>query len=302
MKHMGQDERRRIDSDKRRGYSNRHCALFDECRRTAFNGSRNVQRKSAPGCFESYPDYIEAGCPHLNRAPHVCNDCGRERNCPLEKRYYIASAAHANYAGTLANSRTGVHPDDETIRKMDEARSPSVRKGQSVDAVMANNPGLFAPYVRSTVYGWISDGLFSARKHDLPYAGTRRRKHGKPVPKTNARCRVGRTYAEFYCAPCRSSQKQHVERFHLELRRILQKGASFNSLDQDRINLVTSHLDSYPRESLDGATPYDAFVAKLGIVRIPADKVTLHPFLLGQRFQRAADRAILRKNGVTDTK
>ena len=88
---------------------------------------------------------------------------------------------------------------------------------------------------------------------------------------------------------------------------------SFNPLDQDRINLVMSHLNSYPRESLGGATAYDAFVeefgeegetflGKLGIVRIPADKVTLHPFLLGQRFQRAADRAILRKNGVTDTK
>ena len=88
---------------------------------------------------------------------------------------------------------------------------------------------------------------------------------------------------------------------------------SFNPLDQDRINLVMSHLNSYPRESLGGKTPYDAFVEefgedgkafleKLGIVRIPADMVTLHPFLLGQRFQRAADRAILRKNGVTDTK
>ena len=74
-----------------------------------------------------------------------------------------------------------------------------------------------------------------------------------------------------------------------------------------------SHLNSYPRESLGGKTPYDAFVEefgedgkafldKLGIVRIPANEVTLHPFLLGQRFQRAADRAILRKNGVTDTK
>jgi hypothetical protein len=30
--------------------------------------------------------------------------------------------------------------------------------------------------------------------------------------------------------------------------------------------------------------------------------VTLHPFLLGQNFQRAADKTILRKNGVTDKK
>ena len=173
MKHMGEDERRRIefmlgcgdkvadiaralgrpdstisrellsrriDSDKRHGCSNRLCALFDGCRRTAFNGFRNVQRKSSPGCFESCPDFIEARCPRLSRAPYVCNGCGKERNCPLRKRYYIASAAHANYTGTLVNSRTGVHPDDETIRKMDEALSPSVRRGQSVDAVMANRP------------------------------------------------------------------------------------------------------------------------------------------------------------------
>ena len=72
-----------------------------------------------------------------------------------------------------------------------------------------------------------------------------------------------------------------------------------------------SNLNSYPRESLDGMTPYDKFVAEygqegckfldaLGIERIPAAQVTLHPFLLGQNFQRAADKAILRKNGVTD--
>ena len=79
MKHMGQDQRsriefmlgcgdkvadiaralgrpdstisrellsRRIDSDKRHGCSNRLCALFDECQRSAFNWFRNVQRKS----------------------------------------------------------------------------------------------------------------------------------------------------------------------------------------------------------------------------------------------------------------
>ena len=135
----------------------------------------------------------------------------------------------------------------------------------------------------------------------------------RPDPEHNPTRLETRGVRVFYCDPYCSSQKPHVERFHLELRRILQKGVSFDPLDQDRINLVMSHLNSYPRESLGGATAYDAFVDefgeegkafldKLGIVRIPADKVTLHPFLLGQRFQRAADRAILRKNGVTDTK
>ena len=116
-------------------------------------------------------------------------------------------------------------------------------------------------------------------------------------------------FTDPYC----SSQKAHIERFHLDLRRILQKGTSFNMLSQEGVNLVFSNLNSYPRESLDGMTPYDKFIAEygqegckflnaLGIERIPAAQVTLHPFLLGQNFQRAADKAILRKNGVTDKK
>ena len=34
--------------------------------------------------------------------------------------------------------------------------------------------------------------------------------------------------------------------------------------------------------------------------RIPQDQVTLHPFLLGRKFQKAADKAALRKNGVSE--
>ena len=95
MKHMGQDERnriefmlgcgnnvaaiakalgrsestisrellnRRIDSDKHYGCSNRLCARFDDCARTAFNGVRDIRRRNSPGCFESCPDFREAVC------------------------------------------------------------------------------------------------------------------------------------------------------------------------------------------------------------------------------------------------
>ena len=68
----------------------------------------------------------------------------------------------------------------------------------------------------------------------------------------------------FYCNPYCSSQKPHIERFHLELRRILQKCVSFNALSQEQVNLIISHLSSYPRPSLDGKTPYDIFVEEFG--------------------------------------
>jgi IS30 family transposase len=135
----------------------------------------------------------------------------------------------------------------------------------------------------------------------------------RPDPEHNPTKLAPRGIKVWFTDPYCSSQKPHIERFHLDLRRILQKGTSFNMLSQEGVNLVFSNLNSYPRESLDGMTPYDKFVVEygqegrdfldsLGIKRIPAAQVTLHPFLLGQNFQRAADKAILRKNGVTDKK
>ena len=58
--------------------------------------------------------------------------------------------------------------------------------------MIAGNPELFGGYARSTVYGWIGDGLFAAKKHDLPFAGTRCRPRRRPETKTSAKCRIGR--------------------------------------------------------------------------------------------------------------
>ena len=105
---------RRIESDKLYGCSNRLCAHFDECRLTLFNGFNDRSlRKNARGCFETCPDFREAFCPRLNRAPYVCNGCAREHNCPLRKRYYVADAAQTNYRGTLTESRRGTQATDE---------------------------------------------------------------------------------------------------------------------------------------------------------------------------------------------
>ena len=113
----------------------------------------------------------------------------------------------------------------------------------------------------------------------------------------------------FYCDPYCATQKPHVERNHEELRRILLKGTSFNALDQDDINVALSHVNSYTRASLGNSTPYDEFARTygyegrqlldhLGIVKIPANEVTLDPYVLGKKFKRHADRIILRQNGV----
>lgn len=113
----------------------------------------------------------------------------------------------------------------------------------------------------------------------------------------------------FFCDAYRASQKPHVERNHEEIRRILTKGVSFDSLTQEDINVVLSHVNSYTRGILDNGTPYDAFVRtfgddgktlldRLGIVRIPANDVTLCPFILGSKFARRSNKAVMKMNGV----
>ena len=135
----------------------------------------------------------------------------------------------------------------------------------------------------------------------------------RPDPEHNPTKLLPRGIHLFYCDACCSSQKPRVEREHREQRRVLLHGVSFDTLTQDDINLVASHVASYSRGVLDNRTPYDMFVEKfgeqgkklldaLGIVKIPPNEVTLDPILLGERFKRHADRVVLRKAGVIPPK
>ena len=414
---------RRIDSDKRYGCSNRLCSRFDECELKQYTATSAALRKNAPRCFERCPRFFEAVCERWAKAPYVCNGCERLPYCPLKKKFYRAAGAQSNYDSVLHNSRLGVHPDQETFAKMDAVLSPCLKKGQSVRNVVANNPDVFKGFKTRTVHGWVAGGLFSAKRHDLPYACGRKPRPKKAEIKTNAKCRVGRTIQEmrewlkenpgvvpceidtvigsisgkvlftmifpetglalaflrdaktsqtctrifnmlweiagpdlfrklfagtlgdngvefsdpvmiecyrpdpahnptkllprgirfWYTDPYCSTQKPHIERVHEEIRRVLAKGTSFNSLDQDGVNLIMSHVNSYTKPSLGNQIPVDLFVRKygddgrrfldaLGIRKIPANQVTLHPFLLGAKFQRHADRVTLKKNGVTPQK
>ncbi len=92
----------------------------------------------------------------------------------------------------------------------------------------------------------------------------------------------------FYCDPYCSWQKGMVEKNHEFIRMVLPKGKSFNNLSQMDIHLMMNHINNYPRQSLNGATPYELsklllgkdFLQGLGYHKIPADSVILKPMLL----------------------
>lgn len=92
----------------------------------------------------------------------------------------------------------------------------------------------------------------------------------------------------FYCDPQTPSQKPHVENNHNYVRDIIPNGKSLRNLTQEDLNLMFSHINSAPRASLNGKTPYEAFeflygneiLKKLNIQKIEKDMVTLQPYLL----------------------
>ena len=87
----------------------------------------------------------------------------------------------------------------------------------------------------------------------------------------------------FYCDPMESNQKPHIEKNHEYIRYILPKGTSFDDLTQEDCNIIMSHINSVPRESLKNKTPYQVIqnilskeeLLNLGVTEIDPDKVNL---------------------------
>ena len=417
--------KRSVPCNRGYGTSNRICAKFDQCtRRKGYGGNPKRLFRYTPGCFEACPEFVERTCALLDSPSRVCNGCAQFGSCPMRKRIYDANAAQAGRESLLHDSRRGIHPSPEQVSAMNEVLSRCLRQGQSIHAVVVNNPDVFKGVGERSVYQYLSEGLFDAKRFDLPEACRRRprKRKERPVTKTDARCRVNRTYKEFlefcrvngieefaeidtvigeiggkllftiylpgglmlaflrerktsatcvrvfnalwraagpelflklflvvladnggefsdpvmienfrpdpvhnpkklqprgirlfYCDAYCSSQKPHVERTHRDMRRILEHGTSFNALDQNAVNLVMSHVNSYTRGVQGDRAPYDAFVErfgepgrafleKMGIVRIPPNDVMLKPELLGERYARHAAMVTLKKYGVEPQK
>ena len=71
------------------------------------------------------------------------------------------------------------------------------------------------------------------------------------------------------------------------MREILPNGQDWSNLTQDKLDLMFSHINSVPRESLGNKTPYEVFTFiygkevadKLNIQKIEKDEVTTTPHL-----------------------
>lgn len=98
----------------------------------------------------------------------------------------------------------------------------------------------------------------------------------------------------FYCDPMCSYQKPHVENNHNYIRDIIPNELDISNITQEDVNLMFDHINSTPRESLNGKTPYEMFeflygselLQKLGANKIARDDVILKPYLLKHIYKK----------------
>ena len=100
----------------------------------------------------------------------------------------------------------------------------------------------------------------------------------------------------FYCDAYQSSQKPHVENTHNYIRDIIPNEVDMSNITQKDLDLMFSHINSTPRKSLKGKTPYEVFkfmfstpdnqdrgkeiLDLLNIKKIKRDEVVLKPYLI----------------------
>lgn len=135
-------------------------------------------------------------CEKLLRPPYVCNGCPGRPNCTLEKKFYRAETAHADYRKGLSECRSGISTSEEEIARLEKVMAPLIRKNQSVHHICVHNADEVMISER-TLYRLIEDGHFSFRNIDLPRKVRRRVRKKKRDFKVDKACRIGRDWQAY---------------------------------------------------------------------------------------------------------
>ena len=217
---------------------------------------------------------------------------GNQKHLTLEDR---------KYKECLSQSRAGINITRHELHQEDMVITPLIFQGQSPYQIMTNHPELDRS-VR-TLYSYLDKGIltFFLTREKLFLAfimnrctkGTvklvfnklerqlgiydfltlfntiltdRGSEFGDPESLENGINGIMQS-SIYYCDPMRSSQKGGIEQTHTMLRMILPKKTSFEYLTQWDLRTIVDHINSTPRESLGGRTPYDVALAVLGFIQ-----------------------------------
>lgn len=118
-------------------------------------------------------------CPRTNRYPYVCNGCNNRVTCKFTQYRYEASKAQQEADYVLVASRRGINLTKEEFDILDAKIKDGLLNKKSIYDVVKGNDDIQVSV--PTVYKYISDGILTTRRLDLPYAVTykKRKKQNK---------------------------------------------------------------------------------------------------------------------------
>ena len=198
--------------------------------------------------------------------------------------FYSARRAQEAADAELSASRSGIDETEEGAAAKLAAIRDGLARGLSPQQIAATTPGLSA----STVYRWVDagyDGMtndasvlaaLSSLRGVLGEDGARRAfgavltDNGSEFADEDAiAALIGERDGEtrlFYCDPRQSQQKGACEKNHVEIRKLLPKGAGarFDRLTAADCALLMSQVNSEPRGALGFLTPARVLRMALG--------------------------------------
>ena len=141
--------------------------------------------------------YSKRSCEHWNGSKvKLCNGCTKRGYCRLEKHFYDAKKAQAEYCDTLIQSRNGFDLTLEDMTRINSIISPRIKKGQSLYHIAKNN-GDELNISESTLRRLVMAGEMDAGLIDLPQAVKRRKRKVRIVPKLKNPKKTGHLYSDF---------------------------------------------------------------------------------------------------------
>ena len=171
-----------------------HCKKTNTCRKILLCG---IKCASCPTCNQTCPDFERERCVRLDKAPYVCNGCGKKiSRCTIAHKYhYDARFADRKYRETLSASRAGINMTKRELPQKDRIITPLLEQGQSPYQIVTNHPELDMS-VR-TMYTYLDSGLFTARNIDLKRKPRFKPRKCHKTQITDRSVFTGRTYADF---------------------------------------------------------------------------------------------------------
>lgn len=156
-----------------------------------------IKCASCPTCNQTCHDFEKERCNRLDKAPYVCNGCGKKiSHCTIARKYtYNARFADRKYREKLSDSRAEINMTKRELHQKDRIISPLIEQGQSPYQIATNHPELDMS-VR-TMYTYLDNGLFTARNIDLKRKTKFKPRKCHKTQITDRSVFEERTYADF---------------------------------------------------------------------------------------------------------